>query len=65
MRFAEGPDYKRVDFPKAIDEAVKGDFDVVCFTHADNDYICGFSNYFYLEHAKVYQEGKRKRIYKL
>ena len=64
-RCADDPDDKRIDLPKALDEEVKGDYDVVCFTHADDDHICGFSEYFYLEHAKVYQEGVRKKIQEL
>lgn len=62
---ADDPDDKRIDLPKALDEEVKGDHDVVCFTHADDDHICGFSEYFYLRYAKEYQEGKRKKIEEL
>lgn len=65
MRCADDPNDKRIDLPKALDEAVTGNFDVVCFTHADDDHICGFSEYFYLEHAGVYQTGKRKKIKEL
>lgn len=64
-RCADDPDDKRIDLPKALDEEVKGDYDVVCFTHADDDHICGFSEYFFLKHAKEYQEGKRKKIEEL
>jgi hypothetical protein len=65
MRCEDDPDDKRIDLPRALNEAEKGEFDVVCFTHADNDHICGFSDYFYLQHAGIYQTGTRKKIKEL
>lgn len=65
VRCEDNPDDKRIDLSKALDETVKKDYDAVCFTHVDDDHICGFSEYFYLEHAKKYQEGKRKKIKEL
>ena len=56
---------KRCDLPSELNNRVKGDFDVVCFTHADKDHIYKMSEYFYLEHAKKYQEGSRKKIKEL
>jgi beta-lactamase superfamily II metal-dependent hydrolase len=56
---------KRIDLPAAMNKNVSGDFDVVCFTHADNDHICRFSEYFYLEHAAAYQSDDRKKIKEL
>ena len=53
---------KRYDIVKDLDEEVKDDFDVVCFTHGDRDHTCGLSEYFYLEHAKKYQSSDRKKI---
>jgi Predicted hydrolase (metallo-beta-lactamase superfamily) len=41
------------------------DFDVVAFTHADEDHICGASDFFYLEHAKKYQSDDRIKIEEL
>lgn len=64
-RCADDPNDKRIDLPKAMNEAVKDDFDVVCFTHADDDHICGFSEYFYLDHAAAYQTENRKKIKEL
>ena len=45
-----------------LEEANRNDFDVVAFTHLDNDHLCGSSKFFYLEHAKKYQDDKRARI---
>ena len=56
---------KRIDLPTAMDKQVIGDFDVVCFTHADEDHICRFSEYFYLDHAAAYQGDDRKKIKEL
>ena len=52
---------KRIDLPTTLNKSVMGDYDVACFTHLDDDHICGFSNYFFLEHAAKYQgEGRKK-----
>lgn len=56
---------KRCDLPFELNKVVKDDFDVVCFTHADKDHVFRFSEYFYLEHAKKYQDGERKKIKEL
>lgn len=40
-------------------------FDVVAFTHVDDDHIHGFSDFFYLEHARRYQIQDRVRIKEL
>lgn len=45
-----------------LDEAHRNEFDVVAFTHADDDHIHGFSDLFYLEHAKKYQDASRAGI---
>lgn len=37
-------------------------FDVVMFTHPHDDHVKGAADFFYLEHAKKYQEGKRTEI---
>jgi hypothetical protein len=68
-RKAEDEEDLRVDLAKELREdlkAAKRDyFDVVAFTHADDDHIQGSSNFFYLEHAKKYQEGDRIKIREL
>lgn len=57
------PDY---DLPAKLREDLKSakrnHFDVVAFTHMDTDHIKGFSEFFYLEHAKKYQGGNRVKI---
>lgn len=65
MRSPTDTNDKKIDLPKALNERVAGDFDVVCFTHADSDHIKGFSDYFYLNHTKKYQDGERKIIKEL
>lgn len=58
----EDDDDKRIDLPVALNKDVKNEYDVVVFTHADEDHVKGFSDYFFLEHNKEYQEGDRKKI---
>lgn len=59
----------RCDLPvvlrKEMTEAGKTDFAVVCFTHLDNDHICGASDFFWLRHAEIYQEKGRPKIEEL
>jgi hypothetical protein len=66
MRCATDPDDLRIDLPtklqEDLDSASRTSYDVVAFTHLDNDHICGASNFFYLEHAKKYQSEGRTRI---
>lgn len=46
---------------KDLADAGKESFDVVAFTHADNDHIEGSADFFWLEHAKIYHgEGRIK-----
>jgi hypothetical protein len=40
-------------------------FDVVAFTHADDDHIHGSSEFFFLEHAEKYQSDQRIKINEL
>lgn len=57
---------KRIDLPSELNKVVTGDaYDVVCFTHLDNDHICGSTEYFYLQHATKYQSKDRKKINEL
>lgn len=53
---------KRIDLPSELEQAVDGDFEVVAFTHADQDHINKFSEFFFLEHADKYQSDDRKKI---
>jgi hypothetical protein len=65
MRCKDDLQDKRTDLPTELNKVVSGNYDVVCFTHADNDHICGFTNYFYLEHSATYQTAGRKKISEL
>ncbi|HXT84319.1 MAG TPA: hypothetical protein VN704_08315, partial [Verrucomicrobiae bacterium] len=58
----DDPEDKRVDLPTELNKSVKGDYDVVAFTHADEDHVNGFSKYFYLQHDSKYQDEGRKKI---
>lgn len=60
---------KRIDLKTSLlDELQSEDrdyFDVVGFTHADDDHVHGASEFFYLEHAKKYQGEDRIKISEL
>ena len=65
MRCKNDPNDKRVDLPaelrKDLVNAKKDYFDAVAFTHLDNDHICGSSEFFHFDYAKIYQgEGRIK-----
>lgn len=59
----------RVDLRAALDDELRrvdqDYFDVVAFTHIDNDHICGASEYFWFRHAPRYQVFGRKKINEL
>lgn len=65
----ENEDDLRIDLAAALkadlDKDKRDYYDVVAFTHADDDHIHGFSDFFYLEHAKKYQDEKRIKINEL
>lgn len=65
----DDPEDKRIDLPEALREdlekAERDDFDVVAFTHLDEDHYKGASDFFYLEHAEKYQGEGRIRIREL
>lgn len=67
MRNAQDPDDLRIDLPKALRENLGQDttFDVVAFTHADDDHVHGAAAFFHLEHSKAYQGGDRVHIREL
>lgn len=48
-----------------LDENDRDYYDVVAFTHADDDHIHGASEFFFLEHAKKYQDEDRVKINEL
>lgn len=48
-----------------LNEANRDYFDVVAFTHADDDHICGSTEFFELQHAEKYQGDDRIKINEL
>ena len=65
MRGSDPAD-KRIDLPKALrdelDDAGRESFRVVAFTHLDNDHICGASDFFWLDYARIHQGTDRVKI---
>jgi len=59
----------RIDLHKhlkrELSEAKRDYFDLVAFTHADLDHICGSTNFFELRHSGAYQGGDRTKINEL
>jgi len=68
-REGEDEDDLRIDLYKTLqddlEEAGRKDYDVVAFTHADDDHVRGSSDFFYFEHAEKYQEDDRVKIKEL
>ena len=66
---AEDPSTPEIDLKKRLNEELKSAkreyFDVVAFTHADEDHINGFSDFFELQHAAKYQGDGRIKIKEL
>ncbi|HSH67976.1 MAG TPA: hypothetical protein VLB84_19720 [Bacteroidia bacterium] len=61
--FANMKGDRHCDLPAELNKRLgTANFAVACFTHGDEDHVKGMSEYFYLEHAKVYQVGNRKKI---
>jgi len=60
---------RRIDLPEELRAELarrdREDFDVVAFTHADDDHVAGAENFFWLEHAEKYQGEDRIRIKEL
>jgi hypothetical protein len=50
---------------KELQDAEQDFFDVVAFTHADNDHISRSTEFFELQHAKIYQGNGRIKIREL
>jgi len=62
MKTPDDENDKRINLPKELDKVVESEIDVVAFSHADEDHVKGFSEYFYLEHDTKYQGKDRKKI---
>src|SRR5260370_31110814 len=61
MRDADDKNDLRIDLPGTLRKELEGRkrdyYDVVGFSHLDDDHIRGASNFFYFEHAQKYQEN--------
>lgn len=68
-RCADDPKDKRIDLPtelrKDLGLAQRDYYDVVAFTHLDDDHICGATGFFELLHAAAYQGPGRVKIREL
>ena len=57
---------RRIDLPKQLraelSKAGRKSFDVVAFTHLDDDHVTGAPDFFHLEHASKYQGDDRIEI---
>lgn len=66
MRKPADPYDRRVDLPAELRKDLRGaerkSFDVVCFTHLDDDHCCGAGDFFWLQHAAKYQGDDRIKI---
>jgi len=69
MRNDSDPGDKRIDLPAELKADLRAsgrtDFDVVMFTHLDEDHCYGASDFFWLDHALKYQGDGRPRIKEL
>jgi len=65
-RNPDDEDDLRIDLPKTLRDDLKAadrsSFDMVAFTHLDKDHYQGASNFFFLEHAKKYQDKARIKM---
>lgn len=66
VRDSDDDDDLRIDLPEKLredlEEAEKDSYDIVAFTHADQDHTKGLSEFFFLEHAQKYQDEERIKI---
>lgn len=69
MRDSDDPTDRRIDLAvalrKNLEQAGRNSFDVVAFTHADDDHIRGMSSFFSLDHVVKYQGTGRITIEEL
>ena len=63
---AENEGDLRIDLAESLRDALEADsFNVVAFTHVDDDHIHGAIEFFYLDHAQKYQSDDRIKIEEL
>lgn len=69
MRNPEDENDLRCDLPQILSDdllmAERDYYDAVCITHADSDHCKGFGEFFWLDHAKTYQDDSRIKIKEL
>jgi hypothetical protein len=69
MRNAKDPSDLRIDLPAELKAdlraAQRDDYDVVLFTHLDDDHCRGSGDFFWLQHAAKYQDQERIKIREL
>ena len=69
VRCADDPNDKRIDLPATLRDDLKRAnrdyYDVVAFTHFDNDHVCGAGSFFELRHAPKYMGNGRIKINEL
>ena len=65
-KVGEDDNDKRCSLKEELDkDNSKDHFDIVCFTHIDQDHVVGAKDYFYFEHSSTYQSSDRKKIKEL
>lgn len=66
MRDPKDPTDRRIDLPSELGRHMsavrRSAFDIVAFTHLDRDHTKGASEFFWLDHAKLYQGDGRHKI---
>ncbi len=66
MRCAEDKEDKRIDLSAALrkdlKDAKRSGYNIFAVTHLDNDHTCKADEFFFLDHARKYQEGDRAKI---
>jgi len=66
MRCDDDEDDKRINLSatlrKDLKDCKRSGYEVFALTHLDNDHTCKADEFFYLDHAKKYQEGDRAKI---
>jgi hypothetical protein len=69
MRDSKDPWDRRIDLPVELRTdlraAKRDNYDVVCFTHLDDDHCRGSSEFFWMDHAAAYQGDDRIKIREL
>lgn len=69
LKVAEEASDRRIDLAKVLRddlvEAKRSHFDLVAFTHLDDDHYHGATEFFHLEHSKAHQGGNRIQMHEM